>query len=101
MEALGLTVEEAVVFEAASAEERVEGVQALLPLHRPSVWTVDVGGALGGEGTGQLLLRQLLIPDDTEVWNISCLTQLTHTHTHALDSYLCEDSHTHHAVIEP
>lgn len=41
-------MEEAVVFEAASAEERVEGVQALLPLHRASVRTVDVGRTLGG-----------------------------------------------------
>lgn len=58
-------MEEAVVFEAAPAEERVEGVQALLALHGPSVRAVDVGRALGGQRSGQLLLRQLLIPEDT------------------------------------
>lgn len=42
-----LTVEEAVVFEAASAEQGVEGVQALLTLHRAGVGPVDVGRALG------------------------------------------------------
>lgn len=58
-----LTVEEAVVFEAASTEQRVEGVQALFALHRASVWTVDVRRAFRGQRAGQLLLRQLLIPD--------------------------------------
>lgn len=58
-----LTVEEAVVFEAASAEQRVEGVQALFALHGASVRTIDVRGALGGQRAGQLLLRQLLVPD--------------------------------------
>lgn len=58
-----LTVEEAVVFEAAPAEQSVEGVQALLALHGASVWTVDVRRALWGQSAGQLLLRQLLVPD--------------------------------------
>lgn len=58
-----LTVEKAVVLEAASAEQRVEGVQALLTLHRASVGPVDVRRALGGQRTRQLLLRQLFIPD--------------------------------------
>jgi len=64
-----LTVEEAVVLEAASAEERVEGVEALLPLHRARVGPVDVGRALRGECTRERWLCQLLVPD-------------THTHTH-------------------
>ena len=55
-------MEEAVIFEAAPAEERVEGVQALLALHRLGVWSVDVGGALGGQGPRKLLLRQLFVP---------------------------------------
>lgn len=63
-----LTVQEAVVFEAASAEQSVEGVQALFALHRASVRTVDVRRALRGQRAGKLLLRQLLVPD-------------THTHT--------------------
>lgn len=58
-----LTVEEAVVFEAASAEQRVEGVKTLLALHRASVGTVDVRRALRRQRSGQLLLRQLLVPD--------------------------------------
>lgn len=40
-----ITVEEAVVFEAAPAEERVEGVQRLLPLHGLGEGSVQVGGA--------------------------------------------------------
>lgn len=40
-----ITVKEAVVFEAAAAEERVEGVQRLLPLHRLGEGSVQVGGA--------------------------------------------------------
>lgn len=63
-------MQEAVVFEAASAEQCVEGVQALFTLHGASVGTVDVRSAFRGQRAGQLLLRQLLIPD----------TQ-THTHT--------------------
>lgn len=57
-------MEEAVVFEAAPAEKRVEGVQALLTLHRASVGTVDVRRAFRRQRPGQLLLRQLLVPDD-------------------------------------
>ena len=47
-----LTVKEAVVFEAAPAEECVEGVQRLFPLHRLGVGAVDVGCALRGERIG-------------------------------------------------
>lgn len=60
-----LTVEEAVVFEAASAEQSVEGVQALLALHGASVRTVDVRRAFRRQGAGQLLLSQLLVPANT------------------------------------
>lgn len=60
-----LTVEEAVVFEASSAEQSVEGVQALLALHRASVRTVDVRRAFRRQGAGQLLLSQLLVPANT------------------------------------
>lgn len=65
-----LTVEEAVVFEAASAEQSVEGVQALLALHGASVRTVDVRTvdvrrAFRRQSAGQLLLSQLLVPANT------------------------------------
>lgn len=59
---LRLTVKEAVVLEAAPAEECMEGVQALLSLDGFCVRAVDVGRALGGERTWELLLSQLLIP---------------------------------------
>lgn len=55
-------MEEAVVFEAAAAEQRVEGVQALLPLDGASVWAVDVRRTFRRESAGKLLLRQLLVP---------------------------------------
>lgn len=55
-------MQEAVVLEAAAAEQSVEGVQALLALYRAGVGPVDVGRALRGQSTGQLLLRQLLVP---------------------------------------
>ena len=45
-------MKEAVVFEAAPAEECVEGVQRLLPLHRLGIGAVDVGCALWGERIG-------------------------------------------------
>lgn len=57
-----LTVQEAVVLEAAAAEERVEGVQRLLTLHRLGIRPVDVGCALRGEGVRVRHLRQLPIP---------------------------------------
>lgn len=56
-------MEEAVIFEAASAEQSVEGVQALFALHGASVGTVDVWCALGWQSARQLLLRQLLVPE--------------------------------------
>lgn len=59
-------MQEAVVLEAAPAEQRVERVQALLALHRAGVRPVDVGRALGRQRAGQLLLRQLLVPDGGE-----------------------------------
>lgn len=55
-------MQEAVVLEAAAAEQSVEGVQALLALHRAGIRPVDVGRALRGQSAGQLLLRQLLVP---------------------------------------
>lgn len=58
-------MQEAVVFKAAPAEEGVERVQALLPLHGLGVGAVDVRGALWGERPGQLLLRQLFVPAKT------------------------------------
>lgn len=78
-----LTVEETVVFEAASAEQGVEGVQALLPLHGSSVRPVDVRRALRWQSAGQLLLSQLLIPETQNrtlktSWdqNVFCLQEL-------------------------
>lgn len=73
-----LTVQEAVVLEAAAAEQSVEGVQALLALHRASVGPVDVRRALGGQSAGQLLLRQLLVPGTQKKKN----THQRWTHTH-------------------
>ena len=55
-------MEEAVVLEAAAAEECVEGVQALLALHRARVGPVDVGRALWGQSPRELGLSQLLVP---------------------------------------
>lgn len=45
-------MQKAVVFEAAAAEEGVEGVQGLLPLHRLGTWPVDVGSALRRQHIG-------------------------------------------------
>lgn len=73
-----LTVEEAVVFEAAPAEQSVEGVQALFALHGASVWTVDVRRAFRGQRAGQLLLRQLLVPDGHEHRKIKAAYSLCH-----------------------
>lgn len=58
-----LTVKEAVVFKAAPAEERVEGVQALLSLYRLGVRSVYVGGALRWKSSRELLLSELFIPE--------------------------------------
>lgn len=84
-----LTVQEAVVFEAASAEQCVKGMQALFALHRASVGTVDVRRAFRGQRAGQLLLRQLLISD-------------TQTHTqkekHELNRNLLRHTYTHTRV---
>lgn len=57
-----LTVQEAVILEAAATEERVEGVQGLLALHRPGVGAVDVGRALRRKCIGVGHLRQLPVP---------------------------------------
>jgi len=45
-------VKEAVIFEAASTKQRVEGVQRLLPLHGLGIRAVDVGCALRGKCIG-------------------------------------------------
>lgn len=57
-----LTVQKTVIFEAAPAEERVEGVQGLLPLHRLRARPVDVGGALRGQHVRVRHLRELSVP---------------------------------------
>lgn len=57
-----LTMQKAVVFEAAAAEEGVEGVQGLLPLDRLRAGPVDVGGALRRQHVGVRHLRQLPVP---------------------------------------
>lgn len=49
---MALTMQKAVVFEAAAAEEGVEGVQGLLPLHRLGTRPVDVGSALWWQHVG-------------------------------------------------
>lgn len=55
-------MQKAVVFEAAPAEERVEGVQGLLALHRLRAGPVDVGGALRGQHIRVRHLRELSVP---------------------------------------
>jgi len=55
-------MQKTVVFEAAPAEERVEGVQGLLPLHRLCAWPVDVGSALRGQHIGIRHLSELSVP---------------------------------------
>lgn len=57
-----LTMQKAVIFEAAPAEERVEGVQGLLPLHRLRARPVDVGSALRGQRVRIRHLRELSVP---------------------------------------
>lgn len=81
-----LTVEEAVVFEAASAEQSVEGVQALLALHGASVRTVDVRRAFRRQSAGQLLLSQLLVPANTNA----------HERSNLLKSDERSETNTHH-----
>ena len=56
-------MQEAVVLEAPPAEERVERVQALLPLHGLGVRPIDVRGALRRKCARELLLGQFFIPD--------------------------------------
>lgn len=55
-------MQETVVFEAAAAEEGVEGVQGLLPLHRLGARPVDVRGALRRQHVGVRHLCQLPVP---------------------------------------
>lgn len=57
-----ITVEEAVIFEAAPAEQRMEGVQRLLPLHRLGEGPIDIQGALGGQLDLARRLQKALIP---------------------------------------
>lgn len=56
-------MEEAVVFEAAAAEERVEGVQTLFTLHRLGERAVHVGRAERRKLYCTCRLQQILIPD--------------------------------------
>lgn len=58
-----LTVQEAVVLEAAAAEERVEGVHGLVARHALGERPVDVGRALGRQRVGVAAGRQLDVPD--------------------------------------
>lgn len=57
-----ITVEEAVVFEAAPAEQRVEGVQRLLSLDRLGERAINVGGALRRKLDGAGRLQKVLVP---------------------------------------
>lgn len=57
-----ITVQEAVVFEASPAEESVEGVQRLLPLHRLGKGSVQVGCAEWGQLHWAGGLEEVLIP---------------------------------------
>lgn len=61
---MALTMQKAVVFEAAAAEEGVEGVQGLLPLHRLGARPVDVGSALRRQHVRVRHLRELPVPGD-------------------------------------
>jgi hypothetical protein len=57
-----LTVQEAVVLEAAAAEERVEGVHGLVARHALGERPVDVGRALGRQRVRVAAGRQLHVP---------------------------------------
>lgn len=57
-----LTVKEAVIFEAASTKQCMEGVQRLLPLHRLGIGAINVGCALRGECIGVWHLCELSVP---------------------------------------
>ena len=57
-----ITVQEAVVFEAASAEQGVERVQRLLALHGLGERPVDVGGAERGQLHRAGRLQQVFVP---------------------------------------
>lgn len=61
--ASGLTVKEAVVFEAAAAEERMERVQTLFSLHGLGEGAVHVGGAERRKLHRTRRLQQVFIPD--------------------------------------
>lgn len=57
-----ITVEKTVVFEASPAEERVEGVQRLLPLHRLGERSVQVGRAQRRQLHRAGGLQEVLVP---------------------------------------
>lgn len=59
-------MQEAVVLEAAAAEERVEGVHGLLARHGLGQRPVDVGRALGRQRVRVAQRRQLDVPASTE-----------------------------------
>lgn len=68
-------MQKTVVFEAAAAEEGVEGVQGLLPLHRLGARPVDVGSALRRQHVRVRHFRELPVPigqteTPTDVWDI-------------------------------
>lgn len=69
-------MQKAVVLEAAAAEEGVEGVQGLLPLHRLGARPVDVGGALWWQHVGVGHLRELPVPGDKHKHPGMCFPQL-------------------------
>lgn len=57
-----LTMQKTVVFEAAAAEEGVEGVQGLLPLDRLRTWPIYVGSALRRQHVWVRHFRELPVP---------------------------------------
>ena len=59
-----LTVKEAIIFKASSAEEGVKGVHGLIPGDRLGPCTINVGGTLGGK-VALFHLNQILVPQNS------------------------------------
>ena len=57
-------MQEAIILEASSTEECVEGVHGLLPGDRLRVGAVYVGSAFGGQTARVVHFRQHPVPDD-------------------------------------